>query len=452
MANVPDYEGHSASEPHGQLRDTARAVSILQTTLSDDKRVTINVRRESTVVMENNDTTFTFDYEGRLIGAFLDGRNYRRSLDNEILEKASGETPGLGARVRRFLTRQEVQLIEIRAYEFARALAAKIAELRTRQDGFDPSDLDTAIGALERVNRYGFIRLEQERLLFKEIYKPVTILPPDQYLALYLQATEGCVFNACAFCGLYRDRRFRVKSLDEFRDHILRVRAFFGGGLSYRRSIFLGDANALMIPQTQLVPLFELINTEFAIAPSAAVESEEAVWNATHPIHFSGIYSFIDAYTTRRKTSRDFQQLARRGLRRVYLGLETGDDSLLQWLGKPNTSSDVLRLVDHLKVAGVAIGIIILVGAGGDKFQDAHIRGTARLINAMPLDQNDLIYFSELVDYPGSTYSEHAARTGIRALTLGEIEHQMTMLRAGFEFHGARAPKISYYDIREFVY
>ena len=46
---------------------------------------------------------------------------------------------------------------------------------------------------------------------FHQIYKPISILPPDQYQALVLQATEGCSFNTCTFCALYRDRRFHIK-------------------------------------------------------------------------------------------------------------------------------------------------------------------------------------------------------------------------------------------------
>ncbi len=425
-------------------------MAILQTTLSDGTRVTINARRESTVVMQNDDTAHTFDYAGRLVGAFLNGRNYRRSLDNAILEKASGETPGVFARVRRFLTRQETQLLEIHAYECTRALAAKIAELRARESQ-DPTALDAATAALARVNSYDYARLEQERARFHEIFKPVTILPPDQYLAFYVQAIEGCAYNACAFCGFYRDRQFHAKSPSELRAHIARARLFLGEGITYRRSIFLGDANALMLPQTQLVPMFDLLNAEFAIEPSDISPTELVAWRAEHLIHFGGIYSFIDAYTTRRKTARDFQQLARRGLRRVYLGLETGDAGLLRFLGKPHTPKDALRLVEQLKVADIAVGIIILAGAGGAQYQDAHVRETTRLVNQIPLDQKDLVYFSALVDYAGSAYSAHAARAGVRALTLDEIEQQMAELRAGFEFHGA-APKVSYYDIREFVY
>lgn len=418
-------------------------MSILQTQ-HDGKRITVNARRESTVVMENDDTSFSFDYEGRLIGAYLDGRNYRRSLANRVLEKANGEVPGLASRLRRYLTAQEVQLLEIRAYDFARSISAQIA----------PADSSTDIrDAFTRVNHYNYRLLESEREAYDRIYKPVTILPPDQYLALYLQATEGCAFNACSFCGFYRDRQFRVKTIEEFRQHILDVRGFFGGGMSLRRSIFLGDANALMIPQRTLIPMFDEIGEQFAILPRDLAQDKADDWKNEHPIHFNGIYSFIDAFSTRRKTIQDFQELAQRGLRRVYLGLESGEPKLLKFMGKPHTAADIETLVNHLKCAGVAVGLIVLVGAGGDHYADGHVQATVNLINALPLDEKDLIYFSELIDYPGSSYSQLTQQAGIRTLTLGEIEHQIAEMRAGFRFRDPdRSPKVSYYDIREFVY
>ncbi len=407
--------------------------------------IILNTRPESTVIMQNGDTSFTFDYEGRLVGAFLNGRNYRRSLANQVLEKQAGPRPGLSGRLRRMLQPAEVQELEDRAYRFAREQASYLP-----QDG---ESVEKAHAALARIGRYDYARLEQERVAFERIYHPVTILPPDQYLALYLQATEGCSYNRCQFCGFYRDRRFRIKSLDEFRAHIRAVREFLGGGLSLRRSIFLGDANALTIPSSRLLPLFDVICDEFAILPVTLDKDGRRRWKAEHPLHFDGIYSFVDAFSMHQKTPALYAELAARGLRRVYVGLESGDPELLRFLGKPNTPGDVVELVQDLKAGGVAVGVIILAGAGGERYAEAHVRETANVVNAMPLDARDLIYFSELVDYPGSSYSQLAREAQIRPLDSVEIEGQMAALRGLFRFRpGAHAPKISYYDVREFVY
>jgi radical SAM superfamily enzyme YgiQ (UPF0313 family) len=293
----------------------------------------------------------------------------------------------------------------------------------------------------------------RDRDIFNIIYKPITILPPDQYLALVLQATEGCSYNHCAFCHFYRDRKFRVKSLEEFKHHLRDVRAFFGGALSLRKSIFLADANALVIPREEILGILDAINADMEIHPRGLDDDALKRWEAEHPIHFEGIYSFVDAFTTRRKTVREYAEMAERGLRRVYIGMETGDEQLLRFLGKPNAPYEVVQLVDHLKAGGVAVSLIILVGAGGEKYAAQHVRHTIDLINAMPLDAGDLIYFSELVDYPDSDYSALAQAENIRPLTIHEIADQVAQMRAGFCFRDLdRAPKMSYYDIREFIY
>ena len=417
-------------------------------------RLLINVRRESTSIMVDQLQTYSYDREGRLIGSWIDGRNYRRTLDNRIIEKQEGSRSGLSYRVRRELEHEEARAFLADAYAHVVEYRAALDDSATRviHNG-SPDDCQTARDALDRILECTLERLELDRKTFNVIYKPVSILPPDQYLALVLQATEGCSYNQCAFCSFYRDRKFYIKRVAEFDKHMRDVRAFFGGGICLRKSIFLADANALVIPQAQLLPLFDAINQEFAIHPRGLADDALKSWEAQHPIHFDGIYSFVDAFTTRRKTARDFSELAARGLRRVYIGLESGDAELLRFLGKPNTPDDVVQLVDHIKAGGVAVGIIILAGAGGEKYADQHVRNTVAIINQLPLDQHDLIYFSELIDYPESEYSVLAQEAKIRPLTIGEIEHQMARMRSRFEFHRLQhAPKISYYDIREFMY
>jgi molybdenum cofactor biosynthesis enzyme MoaA len=207
------------------------------------------------------------------------------------------------------------------------------------------------------------------------------------------------------------------------------------------------------MPQQQLIPLFDAVDAEFAIHPRGLDRQALKDWESGRPIHFDGIYSFIDAFSTRRKSAREFDDLAARGLRRVYIGLESGDPELLRFLGKPNSPDDVLQLTCHVKAGGVAVGVVILAGAGGERYHDQHVKNTVELVKAMPLDENDLVYFSELVDYAGSEYSALASKAGIRSLSIEEIEHQMAEMRAGFGFaEREHAPKVSYYDIREFIY
>lgn len=425
-------------------------MTIFKFKTSANQALTVNARSESTVIMQENNLAYTFDYGGRLIGAYRDGRNYRRSFANQILEKQQGPMPGLAGRLRRTLSPEEVKTLEIEAYDFAGAVSA---ELRHLEATADKQAVETVNRALAHISNYCYTSLQRERELYERLYHPVTILPPDQYLALYLQMTEGCSFNRCSFCNFYDDRRFHIKPPEVFREHIRRVRAFFGEGLRLRHSLFIGDANALVLPQKRLLPRFEIINQEFELMPHGLTTEARQAWRIAHPIYFEGIYSFVDAFSTKQKRAADYAALAELGLRRVYVGLESGNAELLRFLGKPSTPDDVVRLVHECKEGGVAVGVIILVGAGGAKFEQAHITQTTRLINALPLDEHDLIYLSELVDSPASTYSRLTAKAGIEAFNYQEIENQMRALRAGFHFGDAgHAPRIAAYDIREFVY
>ncbi len=425
-------------------------MAILRLPTPTSAAALINVRPESTVVMLDAQTMWSFDAAGRLHGAFVQGAAFRRGLTNAILEKRAGPVAGLSGRRRRFLTPTEVRALEQTAYGAAAEMLARVQNL-----GDAPPQAVRAevLAALRHIAAYDYNRLEQEREIYQRLYKPVTILPPDQYLALYLQATEGCAYDACTFCGFYRDRRFRIKPLAEFRDHLRAVRDFFGPAMSLRRSIFLGDANALMIPQAALLPLLDEVADRFDITPHGLTGAALRAWKTAHPQAMHGIFAFIDAFTTRRKTVADWRALADRGLRRAYIGLESGDPGLLSFLGKPNTPADAQRLISNLKEAGIAVGIIILVGAGGASYQEAHIAATTRLLNALPLDAGDLIYLSELVDYPDAPYAAHAAAAGVRPATPHEIEEQSRRLRAGLRA-GRRldAPTLSIYDIREFIY
>ena len=71
----------------------------------------------------------------------------------------------------------------------------------------------------------------------------------------------------------------------------------------------------------------------------------------------AGIYSFIDAFDVFRKSVSEWAELGTRGLRRLYIGMETGDAGLLRFLRKPGTVADVVEAVITLKEAGLAASV-----------------------------------------------------------------------------------------------
>ena len=268
--------------------------------------ITVRIRPQVINLLVGDEApSYSFDLAGRLIGAFAGGVNYRRGLDNRVLSKWRGAD---GVRQRRWLEPEEARQFLVEAYDLAHRVATV-----------------TDAPGLAVLQRWDWAALQADARRFGEIYRPVSILPPDQYLALVVQATEGCSYNQCTFCDFYRDRPFRVKSADELRAHIAAVRAFFGPAIGLRKSLFLADANALVVPMPRLRAWLDVI-------AEARLLSVDA-----------GIFSFLDAFDVQRKTADEWAELAARGLRRVYIGMETGDDGLLRWLRKPGMAADVTR-------------------------------------------------------------------------------------------------------------
>ncbi len=398
-------------------------------------------------------TNLTFDGEGRLVGAWMDGVRYRRALDNRVLSKRQ-DPARPWKRVFRFLPPRERDAVLARAYAFAHDLHLGL-ERGEIDTGATPGRAIEEIKAwLTRVGAWTLERLEAERERFYRVYKPVPILPPDQYLAVVLQATEGCSYNKCTFCTFYRDRPFRIKPLPEFIEHAEQVKAFLGRGLLMRRHIFLADANAIIVAQKLLLPMLDYINRAFPVNATGAGEK----YPKAGAVEFGdwavdGVYAFVSAPDALRKTPDDFADLRRLGLVRVYVGLETGHDPLRAFLHKEGSAEDALHAVRTIKMGGVLVGVIFMVGVGGRQYREVHFNDTVRVIREMPLGAGDIVYISPFVISPDAPYARDAERAGLTSMSDEEIWQEVQRFRQALRsWAQPRGVKVSYYDIREFVY
>ncbi len=372
---------------------------------------------------------YTYENSGRPWTFIVDGVIYRRALNGSMLAK--WRPPGQ-PRQRRRLNPDDARRVEARARA---QIAAFLRDWEAGQVTFrqpPPPDMRDRMRAALRFDEQAS-RADAQR--FHQVYHPIGILPPDQYLAVVVQITQGCSFNTCTFCTFYRGQPFRIRSPEQVEAHARAVRAFLGPGLPMRRGVFLGAANALVTPMPRLLPALEAVRRVFP-----------------EP-RFADLYAFLDAFSGERKRRADYEALAARGLRRVYIGLESGHGPLLRFLRKPGTPEDALAAVQAMKAAGLSVGIIILLGAGGHRFAAGHVQDTIALLNALPLTRDDILYFSELVVTPDMPYAHDAVREGIRPLSPAEQIAQQKAMVAGLRFRNpASRPRISRYDIREFVY
>jgi hypothetical protein len=398
----------------------------------DSQSLTISIKNSCITLSlsgENRDYVVSYDYEGRLWTAMIENVSYRRGLDGKIITKWIDRNQ---LRWRRMLTKAETTSTEKYAAEMAANFLRDYEQKNIVLSGQIPAEI---LGVLKKASQFPEMRATLDIDQYHQIYKPVGILPPDQYFSVVLQATEGCSFNTCTFCDFYRDRNFHIKALPEFKEHCKNVLHFLGSGFSLRRTIFLGDANALVVPMEKLVPIFETIHHHFDVEK------------------LGGIFSFLDGFSGEKKSAQDYSTLSGLGLRRVYIGMESGNPELLSFIQKPGTPKDLVDAVRTLKSGGVSVGIIVLLGAGGKKYYRKHVDDTIKIINEMRLDVEDILYFSELFVSDNIQYSRDAFHHHLGNLSADQISLQADEIERNLIFKNREEiPHISRYDIREFVY
>src|SRR3970040_1214147 len=92
-------------------------------------------------------------------------------------------------------------------------------------------------------------------------YEGTVYRPPSEAGSLIIQATLACPHNKCAFCGMYKGRRFRVRPLEEVIEDL--DTALDKCGQHRFRTIFLADGNTAVLPTEKLVAIGEAARSRF---------------------------------------------------------------------------------------------------------------------------------------------------------------------------------------------
>ena len=67
--------------------------------------------------------------------------------------------------------------------------------------------------------------------------------------------------------------------------------------------------------------------------------------------------------------------------------------------------SDAIETVQAIKAAGINVGLIVLIGLGGDRFAAGHVADTIEVLNQMPLDRRRLVVLQRSGRRAGHTVS-----------------------------------------------
>ena len=214
--------------------------------------------------------------------------------------------------------------------------------------------------------------------------------PPAEADSLILQVDQGCPYNRCTFCGMYRGVKFRRADLAEIERLVRRA----GRRDPEARRIFLADGDVMRRPFDELRAILDLLSGAF---PRLARVNVYATG--------SGIAA---------KTDAELRALRERKLQILYLGLESGDDDVLRQVRKGEDAATMVGAVARAQAAGLRASVMILLGLGGQARTAEHAAATADALNRM---QPRLLSALRVIPVPGTELHADAAAGRFQELT-----------------------------------
>ena len=188
--------------------------------------------------------------------------------------------------------------------------------------------------------------------------------PPSEANSLLIQATIGCPHNKCTFCMVYKNGpKFRIRPVDEIKEDLLWAKQKYG---NFFRTVFFPSGNTMIMKTKDLIEIFRYTKKLFP--------------------HLDRITIYGSAQYIVQKGLADLKQIAKTGLTRIHVGLESGDDIVLKRVKKGSTVSVQIEAGNMVKRAGIELSEYIILGLGGKERSREHIAGTVNVLNTINPD------------------------------------------------------------------
>ena len=188
--------------------------------------------------------------------------------------------------------------------------------------------------------------------------------PPSETNSLLVQATIGCPHNRCTFCMVYKNGpKFRIRSVDEIKQDLLWAKQHQG---EFVRTVFFPAGNTIIMKTQDLVEILRYTRELFP-----QVERITVYGSAQYIV---------------RKGLADLKKISDAGLSRIHVGLESGDDEILQQVKKGSTAAVQIEAGRLIKKADIELSEYVVLGLGGKKHSHKHISGTVDVLNKIDPD------------------------------------------------------------------
>jgi radical SAM superfamily enzyme YgiQ (UPF0313 family) len=210
--------------------------------------------------------------------------------------------------------------------------------------------------------------------------RPDIIRPPSEWKSYFLPLTRGCSNNTCTFCGYYGSK-LQIRDVDNVKSEIDALALFTRSGVRLPnipkvvyavaqdwdgKRIFLQDGDALVYPFPKLREVLQHLNEKLP-----GVER---------------IGTYATPQDILRRSVDELKELRQLKLGIFYTGLETGNDDLLQKIGKGVSSDQVVNAGKTVKEAKISFSVTVILGLGGVEGSKRHALDTSKALTKIDPD------------------------------------------------------------------
>ncbi len=199
--------------------------------------------------------------------------------------------------------------------------------------------------------------------------------PPAEANSLVIRIADGCPWNQCTFCGMYKGVPCRFQSLEETEAAIAQAQNAHPAA----RRIFLADGDVMALPFGKLKPVLEMLNARFP--------------------RLARINVYANGHSILQKSAAELRTLKTLKLNTLYMGLESGHEETLRAVKKRETAEEMVEAGLRAQAAGLKMSVMILTGLGGQKNTQLHSAATAAILNQM---QPRLLSALRVIPIPGT--------------------------------------------------
>jgi radical SAM superfamily enzyme YgiQ (UPF0313 family) len=226
--------------------------------------------------------------------------------------------------------------------------------------------------------------------------------PPAEANSLIIRVANGCPWNGCTFCGMYKGVPYRFHGLEHTEKEFAKTTKRWPDA----QRIFLADGDVMHLDFKTLEAMLLSLNKKFTRLVRVSVYANGASILA--------------------KTDRELRRLKELKLHTLYMGLESGHNETLKAVNKRETAEEMTAAGRRAQTAGLRMSIMVLIGLAGKQRSVRHAQTTAQALNEI---QPRLLSALRLVTTPNTPLYQH----GFQMITEYDAVLELREMISGLE-------------------